>query len=128
MSFCICSGAILECQFGSMPAAFNALPLSKVVIGGQPIGVLSDMVPLANIPPFGMCNSVTNPAVISATAAAMGTPTPAPCMPVPAGSWQDVPENVLAGGKSVVTNGSYLMCAWAGKISVKFAGQIGVQA
>lgn len=127
MSFCICSGAVLECPFGSMPAAFSALPLSKVVIGGSPVGILSDVTPLLNISPFGMCSSVTNPAVISATAAAMGTPTAAPCVPAPTGSWKDVPEDVLAGGKSVVTNGSHLMCAWGGKISVKFAGQTGVQ-
>lgn len=127
MSFCVCSGAVLQCQFGSTPAAFNVLPLSKVVIGSCPVGVLSDMTPLVNIPPFGMCSSVSNPAVISATAAAMGTPTAAPCIPAPTGSWEDVPDDVLAGGRAVVTNGSSLTCAWGGKISVKFAGQTGIQ-
>ena len=87
MSFCLCTGAVLQCPFGSAPAAFSALPAPRVVINGRPAGVMTDTAPTVNIPPFGMCSSLSNPTVASATSAAMGVLTPMPCVPVPAGPW-----------------------------------------
>ena len=56
MSFCLCTGAVLQCPFGSVPAPFSALPLPRVVINGRPAGVMTDMAPTVNLPPFGMCS------------------------------------------------------------------------
>lgn len=127
MSFCLCTGAALSCPFGAAPVPFSALPVPKVVIGAMPAGVTTDMAPIVNIPSFGMCTSPSNPAVAAATAAALGVPTPMPCIPVPVGSWMNPASTVLIGGQPAISDGSKLTCAWGGQISVQFAGQTGVQ-
>ncbi len=128
MSFCLCTGAVLKCSFGAAPAPFNALPAPRVLIGGRPAGVLTDMAPAVNIPPFGLCQNPANPVVAAATAAALGVLTPMPCVPVPAGGWLKTAAKVQFGGKPALTDGSTLMCVWGGQISVQFAGQINVTA
>ena len=127
MSFCLCTGAVLQCPFGSVPASFSALPIPRVVINGRPDGVKTDMAPTVNIPPFGMCSSLSNPTVASATSAALGVLTPMPCVPVPAGPWLNAAPKVFIGGQSAISNDSKLMCAWGGQIAVQSAGQTSVQ-
>lgn len=127
MSFCLCTGGMLKCSFGAAPASFSALPVPGVVIGGLPAGVLTDLAPAVNIPPFGLCSSPANPAVAAATAAALGVLTPMPCLPVPAGPWLSPAPAVMIGGRPALTGGSRLMCAWGGQIGVCFAGQATVQ-
>ena len=90
-------------------------------------GVMTDTAPTVNIPPFGMCSSLSNPTVASATSAAMGVLTPMPCVPVPAGPWLNPVPKVSIGGQSAISNGSKLMCAWGGQITVQSAGQTSVQ-
>lgn len=126
MSFFVCTGAILKCPFGMAPVPFNSLPVSRVMIGGRPAGVMTDMMPIVNIPPFGMCQSPANPMFIAATAAKLGVPTPVPCVPVPAGVWLETDAKVRIGGQPALTAGSKLMCAWGGQITVQFPGQVTV--
>lgn len=127
MSVCLCTGAILQCPFGAAPAAFSALPTPRVLAAGRPAGVMTHSVPMVSIPSFGMCSSPANPAVASATAAALGVLTPMPCVPAPAGTWLVPSPKVLIGGQPAITDGSRLLCAWGGQISVQFAGQTSVQ-
>lgn len=127
MSFCLCTGATLSCSFGAAPVPFSALPIPRVVINGRPAGMMTDMAPAINIPPFGTCSSLVNPTVASATAAALGVLTPMPCVPVPAGPWLNPAPKVIIGGQPAISDGSKLMCAWGGQISPQFAGQTCVQ-
>ena len=127
MSYCVCTGALLQCTFGAAPASFSALPTPRVMTCSLPGGVMTDSAPIANIPPFGMCMSLSNPMVAAATAAALGALTPQPCIPVPAGPWLNPSTKVMIGGSPALTNGSKLMCAYGGQISVQFAGQTTVQ-
>ena len=127
MGFCLCSGGMLSCPFGASPAPLQVMPTARVMAGGMAAGGLMDSVPMMNIPTFGMCNNPANPAVAAATAAKLGVLTPVPCVPVPAGPWLNPSPKVLIGGKPALTDGSKLMCAWGGQISVQFAGQTGVQ-
>ena len=115
MSFCLCTGASLSCSFGAAPAPFSALPVPRVVVSGRPAGVVTDMTPAPGW------------AVSSATAAALGALTPMPCVPVPAGPWLNPAPKVIVGGQPAISDGSRLMCAWGGQISVQFAGQTCVQ-
>jgi Domain of unknown function (DUF4280) len=82
MSQHVCNGATLQCTFGLAPSTLIVLPTNRVLTSKQPAANINDYIPMVNIMPFGMCNSIANPTVVSATAAAMGVLTPMPCIPV----------------------------------------------
>lgn len=123
MKLCLCAGAVLKCSFGSLPTPFSALPTSGVMAMGRPVGVDTDILPILNLASFGLCRSLSNPMVASATTAAMGALTPMPCVPVPSGSWKSPGSKIQIRGRPVLTSSSTLACAWGGQISVQFAGQ-----
>lgn len=118
----VTSGTQLMCSFGAAPSVLNVLPASKVMCGA-PVANIMDNVAMTNIPPFGMCMSMTNPAVSAATAAAAGVLTPQPCTPVIAGPWTPGATTCLVGGKPAVTNTCSLMCSYAGMITVTSPAQ-----
>ena len=122
----VVTGAMAMCSFGMTPSALNFLPIPRI-FNKPPIGTITDMVPFLNIMPFGMCTSEANPMVIALTAAAFGVPTPAPCIPVPAGPWIPMAPTVLMGGQPALDSGSKLMCSWAGVIQITFPGQVTTQ-
>lgn len=119
----LCTGALLTCPFGAAPASFLATP-RPVLTCGRPAGVITDHQPLLHILPFGLCSAPANPAVIAATAAALGVPTPAPCVPATATPWLPGAISVLIGGVPALNDTSTLACAWGGVITVAFPGQI----
>jgi hypothetical protein len=81
-------GAMLKCSFGIAQSSLIVIPKgTPTIIEGKLAATIMDFAPIANIPPFGMCSSPANPAVIAATAAAAGVPTPAPCVPVISAPW-----------------------------------------
>jgi Domain of unknown function (DUF4280) len=112
------------CSFGVAPAPLNVLPMRRVLIEGKPAATIADMVPLVNIPPFGMCTSLSNPTVAAATAAALGVLTPMPCVPVPVGPWKPPSATTLIGGTPAVAQGAICNCAWGGIITVTFPGTV----
>jgi hypothetical protein len=114
--------AALQCSFGMAPSTLSVLPLSRVVVEGRPAATIADMLPIVNVPPFGMCTSLANPAVAAATAAALGILTPMPCVPAIAGPWHPGAVRTLIGGKPALTAGSTAMCAWGGVINITFPG------
>ncbi len=109
------------CSFGMAPSAFLVCP-----IPGQPVVLaenklmanIMDNKPMVNIMPFGMCQAPTNPAVVAATAAAFGTPTPAPCVPVTTAPWAMGSTNVLVKNMPALNSNSKLMCNWGGVIQL----------
>lgn len=119
----VCSNAILMCSMGMAPSVFTALP-KTVKTSNQDAGNVMDFLPGANIKPFGMCQSLANPAVAGATAAAMGALTPMPCTYVPTGPWKPGAPTVKVAGMLALNDSSMLNCAFAGVITIKFAGQI----
>ncbi len=126
----VVNAAMLSCTMGlGPPMPLTAVPKGPpVTAGGQPVATIVDTIPMANIPMFGMCNSPANPAVIAATAAALGVHTPMPCVPVPAGPWAPGSAKVVMGGVPVLTAGSTCQCTWLGTISIGMPGQVTVDA
>jgi hypothetical protein len=109
------TSAMMQCTFGLAPSSLVAIPKgAPVLIENKPAATTADMVPMACIPPFGVCNSLTNPMVAAATAAALGVLTPMPCTPVPAGPWQPGAAMTLINGSPALTAGSMLTCALGG--------------
>ena len=126
MGMQICAGAMLQCTFGVAPSSLVVLPQNRVMIGGPPAANIMDNKPLVNIPPFGMCNSLANPTVASATAAALGVLTPMPCIPVTVAPWVVGAPTVLLGNMPTLNDSSQLICAWGGMIKPVVPGQFTV--
>ena len=118
----VCTGAMMNCTFGMAPSTFNATP--KMVMTSQmQAGIIMDHVPMMNVPPFGMCNSPSNPQVAAATAAALGVLTPMPCIPVLPAPWVPGAPTVLITNQPALDNTCKLNCAWGGVISFATPGQ-----
>jgi hypothetical protein len=122
MALQVCMGATLQCSFGAAPSTLAVLP-ANLVQTQTPDANIMDNKPLVNILPFGMCSSLANPTVASATAAALGVLTPMPCIPVIPAPWAPGSPTVLIANMPALNNSSKLMCAYAGVIQVVNPGQ-----
>lgn len=120
----VVAGAMMACSFGVAPSALVVLPANKTMVGGPPAANIMDFKPIVNIPPFGMCNTPSNPAVAAATAAALGVLTPMPCVPVTTAPWVPGAPTVLIGNMPALNNSSKCMCAYGGVISITSPGQV----
>lgn len=114
--------AVLTCTFGAAPGKLTALPSTQVLVEGQPAAVIADTKMTANLAPFGMCSSLANPAVASATSAAQGVLTPQPCTPTVPAPWVPGVPLVLVGGQPVINATCTCTCAFGGLISVTSPG------
>lgn len=123
MALQVVAGAVLQCSFGVAPSSLVVLPKNKALCKGVPAATIMDNVPMMNIMPFGMCTSPSNPQVIAATSAALGVLTPMPCIPVIPAPWMPGAMTALIANQPALNNNSKCMCAWAGVISINFAGQ-----
>lgn len=121
----VCTGALLQCSFGVAPSSLTVLPVNRVLTG-SPAANIMDAIPMVNVLPFGMCQSMVNPMVITATAAAMGVLTPMPCVPATPAPWMPGAPTVLIGNMPALQNSSRLMCIWGGVISINVPGQFTV--
>ena len=121
------TGAQAMCTFGTTPSAVATTSSPTTTIGGMPAGTIMDNAPMANVLPFGMCMTPTNPQVAAATAAASGVLTPQPCIPNTPGPWAPGAPTVLIGNKPALTNTCKLFCAYGGVISLTMPGQMTVQ-
>ena len=123
MGMHVCMGATLQCSFGAAPSNLVVLPASSVLTGGVPAANIMDNKPIVNVMPFGTCNSMSNPMVAAATAAALGAFTPMPCIPVTAAPWAPGSPTVLLGNMPALQDSSKLACNWGGVIQVVVPGQ-----
>ncbi len=125
MPFHVCNGATLMCSFGMAPSTMVVLPIHRMLTSTQPAANINDHIPMTNIMPFGMCTTPSNPAVASATAAALGVLTPMPCIPVTPAPWVPgaVSPPVILDSVPALDDISILMCTWGGVIKVQYAGQ-----
>jgi hypothetical protein len=118
----IVEGAELMCSFGAAPVSLIVSPEPRVTVEGRSAATVMDFAPIVNIPPFGMCSSLDNPEVASATAAAGGVLTPQPCEPVIVQSWEPGAQKVFIANSPALDQQSKCMCAWEGVINITLAG------
>ncbi|MEY2776459.1 MAG: hypothetical protein RLY30_557 [Pseudomonadota bacterium] len=118
----VCGGAMLKCSFGMAPGTLNVLPLNRVLTGAPDANVM-DNIPFVNIAPFGMCQSLANPTVAAATAAALGALTPMPCTPMTPAPWVPGSATVQIGSMPALQDSSKLICIWGGSIEISMPGQ-----
>jgi len=119
----VISGANLSCSFGTTPSSLTVLPSNRVNAQSMPAATIMENAPFVNIAPFGMCTTVSNPQVASATSAASGVLTPQPCIPVTTSPWTPGSSTVMIGNKPALNNNCRLTCMWGGMISINTAGQ-----
>jgi len=119
----VVNGALLKCSMGMAPSSLVVLPVNMVMDGNQTASNIMDHVPMVNIMPFGMCQSLANPTVASATSAAMGVLTPMPCIPNTMAPWTPGSPTVMIGNMPALDDTSKCMCMWAGIIEVVYSGQ-----
>lgn len=124
----VVNAAMVSCTMGlGPPSPMTVVPMGPpVTAGGQPLATIMDTLPMVNLPMFGACASPANPAVIAATAAALGVFTPMPCVPIPTGPWAPGSVKVVLRGLPVLTVGSTCQCSWAGTITIGVPGQLTV--
>jgi hypothetical protein len=89
----------------------------------MPLANIMDNKPMINILPFGMCQSMANPTVAAATAAALGVLTPMPCLPNTIAPWAPGAPTVTIGGSPALNDSSKLICMWCGVIEIQNPGQ-----
>jgi len=123
----VCMGALMQCSFGQAPSSLVVLPANKTYTNQVPDANIMDHAPMVNIMPFGLCTSLANPAVASATAAAMGALTPMPCIPNTPAPWVPGAPTVILGNVPTLDDTSKLMCVWAGVISFNTPGEVTVE-
>ena len=125
MGIPVVSGASIMCTMGLGPGQLMVTSQVTVLACGAPMATIQDAQPLVNIGPCGMCTSMANPTVASATAAALGVLTPMPCVPAPVGMWTSMGTPII-GGKPGLANDGKLMCSYGGSISITTPGQMKV--
>jgi Domain of unknown function (DUF4280) len=110
----VTTGGALKCSMGTTPATFSATSQSVVAPTGA--GTVDDSQP-ANVPLFGLCQSMQNPAV----SGAMGVPQP--CTPMIAAPWSAGSTTTPIGQLPALDDSCQCQCAYFGKITVSSAGQ-----
>lgn len=111
----VVEGAICACSFGKLPLPLAANSQKTVHMCTLTAATVLD----AAFASFGMCSCPNNPAVMAATAAAMGTPTPAPCVPAIVPPWKPGSTGVNVCGQPLLNDSSKLTCAYGGVIQVQ---------
>lgn len=116
---------MLQCSMGMAPGTMNVLP-NPVMTTSKPQATIMDNAPFLNIPMFGNCTSIMNPATATLTAAALGVLTPGPCVPNTPAPWVPGAPTVLVGNMPALTSTSKCMCISGGVISVTMATAVTV--
>lgn len=118
MALAVTSGSFAECTCGTAPGDLAADCDTGATVNGMIVLTVDMIAAEVNIGSFGECDSLLNPEVSSATAAAQGVLTPMPCVPVVDSSW--IPGALMASqsGVSYVNDASICTCAWGGVISI----------
>ncbi len=126
MGQAVTMGAIIKCNFGMAPSTLMVTPEKKVV-QTTPVANIMDHLPFKNILPFGLCSSLLNPTVATATTAALGVLTPMPCIPVTGSPWVPGSPTIVLGNMPILNNNCKLICSFGGCISILNPGQVKVQ-
>ena len=122
MSKVVIAGAKIKCSMGTAPSTLAVTSQTSTSGEHQGIATVKDHLPNTNIMPFGLCQSLANPQVAAATAAANGTLTPQPCVPVTSSPWAPGSQLVVVARYPALTEQSKCPCQWAGVIEVLESG------
>ncbi|GAA4039500.1 hypothetical protein GCM10022409_26480 [Hymenobacter glaciei] len=111
------TGALLQCSESPAVMPFTPTFAPTFTVGGRVEGTAADVVPIANIPSFGICKKLSQ---------AAGAPIP--CVPAPL-RWEGAFGDYTNNGQEVLLGSSCLRCS-LGQGTIKFltCGQVPVPA
>lgn len=122
----VSNGAMMTCSFGVAPAPLTVIPMGPPVQASNMLAAnIQAFAPMANIPTFGMCITQSNPAVAAATSAALGVPTPAPCIPATTSPWSPGAMKVTVNKQPALHSACMCNCMWGGVITITSPGNAG---
>ena len=116
---------MMKCTMGTSPAKLTVLPTRTIYLARQPQANISDHQSMVNLAPFGLCRSLAFPPTAAATAAALGTLTPMPCMHNTPAPWFVGKMDTLLQGQPALLKSCKCQCMWGGTISLVTDGQVG---
>lgn len=119
----VVKGAKMMCSYGNSPAILTKPNSHGIHLKGKAMLNIGDFVPMINIGSFGLCSSLANPVVASATAANLGILTPMPCVPLTTIPWASGKVDNLVEGMPALLNISTNNCMYCGKINIIDDGQ-----
>ena len=122
MGLPVVAGATIMCTMGLSPGTLAVTSQQKVLMSGLSAATINDTAPMVNVGACGLCTSLANPTVASATAAALGVLTPMPCVPAPLGTWMGG-SCPLVSGQPGLSNEATLTCSYGGTIRILSPGQ-----
>lgn len=123
----VAAGAALKCSMGMSPGTLVVLPVRRVKNNGGASGSANvDDNTLLNIATFGMCQSMNNPSVASATTAANGVLTPMPCVPAISAPWAPGSIKVKIESRPALMKSDTCACSYGGSVTIEAAGQLKV--
>ena len=123
MGLPVVAGAAIACTMGLSPGTLNVTSQQKVLVSSAPAATINDTAPMVNVGACGLCTSMANPTVASATAAALGVLTPMPCVPSPVGPWMGGGTCPMVSGQPGLSNEATLVCSYGGTIRILSPGQ-----
>ena len=120
----VCMGATLQCTMsmgtpGKLVVAIPHMTLTSNMLAAN----IMDHLPFVNITPFPICQAPGNPLVMAATAAALGTPTPAACLPMTMSPWAPGSPTVMLDNQPALNLSSKTPCSCGGVVSIAVEGQ-----
>ena len=119
----VTQGAQLQCSFGMAPSMMTVTSNFRVTCQQQMAATIQDHVPMTNIQSFGMCTTLSNPAVAAATAAKLSY-SPAPCIPATTTPWTPPAVKTTIGSLPALLKTAQCTCMWGGMITVTNSGQM----
>jgi hypothetical protein len=121
MAKLVVNGAKTKCSQGTSPGSLSVVR-AEMQSDDKDGATVQDYQPNTNVLPFGMCQSMSNPSVASATAAAEGTLTPQPCVPMTTSAWSPGASKTKIKDDAALTDDSKCTCSWGGTIEITAAG------
>jgi hypothetical protein len=118
----VTSGSTIACSM-SLTTAALVVP-NPMVKATTPAGTIVNSVPTTNIPTFGMCMSLGNPQVATATTGNQGVLTPQPCAPATGSPWTGGSLTAKIAGIPCLLATSTCQCAFGGTITVITPAQV----
>jgi hypothetical protein len=119
MALQVGNGALIKCTFGTAPVGLIVPPINRTMTGKIPGANIFDNKPFAQIPPFALCTTPSNPQVAKMfPVPPPGVLKPQPCTPVIAAPWLPAAPTTMIGNMPTLVNAATATCSFGGVVQI----------